>query len=132
VNKSGLHVFTMADIDRYGIGDVMEQVLQRIDGNENRALHLSFDIGGCDPSIAPGTGTVAKGGLSYRESHYICERLASTYRLGSMDLVEVNVDLDEPPRRGRALHGDDPNIGGTPTVAMGMELISPALGKVIL
>merc|ERR1712039_718142 len=130
VKKSGLHVFTMQDIDRHGIGQVMEMVLERIQGDG--PLHLSFDIHGCDPSIAPGTATPAPGGISYRESHYICERLAQTYRLGSMDMVEVNVDLDDPPKR-RAHHGDDPSIArATPTVALGMELVASALGKSIL
>lgn len=44
-----------------------------------------------DPTAAPGTGTCARGGLSYREIHYICEELALTGRLVSMDLVEVLV-----------------------------------------
>jgi len=131
VKNSGLHVFTMQDIDRHGIGSVMEMALERIDRKGVRPLHLSFDIDGCDPTIAPGTGTLARGGLSYRESHYVCERLAATQRLGSMDMVEVNIDLDDPPKKS-AMHGDDPDIGGTPTVAFGLELIASALGRVIL
>merc|ERR1712050_704266 len=131
VKKSGLHVFTMQDIDRHGIGAIMEMVLERIDRKGDRPLHLSFDIDGFDPAIAPGTGTLARGGLSFRESHYVCERLAATNRLGSMDMVEVNIDLDDPPKKV-ALHGDDPLIGGTPTVEFGMELVASALGRSIL
>merc|ERR1711870_107542 len=114
---------TMQDVDRHGIGKVMDMVLERIDSKGERPIHLSYDIDGSDPSVAPGTGTLARGGLSFRESHYVCESLAQTGRLGSMDMVEVNIDLDDPPKKS-AMHGDDPNIGGTPTVAFGMELIS--------
>ena len=34
-----------------------------------------------------------KPGLTYREIHYVCEELALTRRLVSMDLVEVNPSL---------------------------------------
>merc|ERR1712070_128085 len=95
-------------------------------------LHLSLDVDGIDPHIAPGTGTAARGGLSYREIHYICEELALTRRLVSMDLVEVNPGLDPPPARseeegeadhhsnGGAMHGDDPSINkdASPTVRL--------------
>jgi len=131
IKKSGLHVYTMQDVDHLGIGQVMERALEAVDPKSKRPLHLSFDIDGCDPEVAPGTGTLARGGLSYREAHYICERLASTQRLGSMDMVEVNIDLDLPPD-GCRLHGDDPHIGGTPTVKFGMELVASALGKTIM
>jgi arginase family enzyme len=33
---------------------------------------------------------MVRGGLTYREIHYICEELASTGRLVGMDLVEVS------------------------------------------
>jgi len=42
---------------------------------------------------APGTGTKARGGLNYRESHYILKRLHNE-NFVSMDLVEINPDLD--------------------------------------
>eukprot|EP00440_Ansanella_granifera_P061940 gb/GFBE01067156.1/.p1 GENE.gb/GFBE01067156.1/~~gb/GFBE01067156.1/.p1 ORF type:complete len:505 (+),score=98.91 gb/GFBE01067156.1/:1-1515(+) len=130
VKNSGLHVFTMSDIDCFGIGQVMEMALACVDHAGNRPLHLSFDVDGCDPAVAPGTGTRAQGGLSYREAHYICERLAETKRLVSMDLVEVNPALDGEPRP--RLHGDDEDITGTPTVSLGIELVASALGKAIL
>jgi len=129
LRESGVHVFTMTEIDRHGIGAVMQQALDRIDPKGKRPLHLSFDVDSCDPSIAPGTGTKARGGLSYREAHYICEHLAATRRLGSMDLVEINPSIDAPIAEG--MHGDDPTIQGTETVRLGIELVASALGKTI-
>eukprot|EP00930_Biecheleria_cincta_P040474 TRINITY_DN2772_c1_g1_i1.p1 TRINITY_DN2772_c1_g1~~TRINITY_DN2772_c1_g1_i1.p1 ORF type:complete len:508 (+),score=63.43 TRINITY_DN2772_c1_g1_i1:99-1622(+) len=130
VKQSGLNVFTMSDIDCFGIGQVMEMALACVDHAGQRPLHLSFDVDAIDPAVAPGTGTRARGGLSYREAHYICERVAETSRLVSMDLVEVNPALEEDERE--LLHGDDPNITGSPTVSLGIELINSALGKAIL
>ncbi|CAD7938149.1 unnamed protein product [Amoebophrya sp. A25] len=127
MRNSDLHFFTMRDVDEMGIAKVVQHALERIDPNRRRPIHLSFDIDGCDPSIAPGTGTCARGGLSYREAHYICEELALTRRLVSMDLVEVNPVIDTVAEPG--LHGDDPDMGVVPrTVRLGTELVLSALG----
>ncbi|CEM39982.1 unnamed protein product [Vitrella brassicaformis CCMP3155] len=126
---SGVHCFTMQDVDRYGISKVMDMALSKIDPEGRRPLHLSLDVDACDPAVAPGTGTKARGGLTYREVHYICEAMAETSRLTSMDLVEINPLIDTP---SEDLHGDDPDIKGTQTVRLGVELIASALGKTIM
>lgn len=43
----------MYDVDRLGIGKVMEQVNDYLDG---RNIHLSYDIDSLDPFFAPHTG----------------------------------------------------------------------------
>lgn len=114
LHEAGISVFTMKEIDRYGIGRVMEQVLEAVEADK-RPLHVSFDIDSMDPIDAPGTGTRVRGGLTYREAHYIVETLADTKKLGSMDLVEINPVLDN--------HNQ--------TSVLGVELIASALGKAI-
>ena len=131
MQNSGLHLFTMRDVDKHGIATVIERALDKIDPNGKRPIHLSLDIDGVDPSVAPGTGTRARGGLNYREIHYICEELAMTRRLVSMDLVEINPGLDVGVVE--RLHGDDEKMGTTTaTVQLGVELVLSALGKSIL
>jgi len=142
LKNSGIHVYTMRDVDRKGIGQVIGEALNKIDPNGIRPLHLSLDVDAVDPLFAPGTGTLARGGLTYREVHYIAEEMAMTNRLVSMDLVEVNPLLDPTvavtnPGTDHAagpLHGDDPdmNPNSTPTVQLGVEIILSALGKTIL
>ena len=128
--KSKVKIFTMKDVDRLGIAGVMTEALRHL---STGPLHLSFDIDAIDPSVAPGTGTLARGGLSYRESHYICESLADSGRLVSMDMVEVNPKLDTPVNTQKHLHGDDPKIHtDSPTVRLAIELVTSALGKIIL
>eukprot|EP00388_Colpodella_angusta_P017144 GDKJ01042462.1.p1 GENE.GDKJ01042462.1~~GDKJ01042462.1.p1 ORF type:complete len:374 (-),score=97.19 GDKJ01042462.1:1091-2212(-) len=122
--------FSMKDVDRFGISGVMEKALAHVDPENDRPIHLSLDIDAVDPSIAPGTGTKARGGLTFREIHYICETLADTSRLCSMDLVEINPTLD--PENKEEMHGDDPDNTGTMTVALGIDLVASALGKNIL
>ncbi|NJK81959.1 MAG: arginase [Chloroflexaceae bacterium] len=91
---SGVHTFSMHDIDRMGIGSVMEQAL-RIVSRGTDGIHVSFDLDVLDPREAPGVGTPVPGGISYREAHLAMELIAQTDMLGSLDLVEVNPILDE-------------------------------------
>jgi arginase len=115
IRASGVHVFTMKDIDRHGIASVAERALA-IAADGTGGLHISFDMDVCDPAIAPGVGTPVKGGLDYREAHMVMELVADTHALIALDLVEVNPTLD---------------IRNT-TAEFGAELALSALGKRIL
>ncbi len=115
VRASGVHVFTMKDIDRLGIASVAEQAVA-IAAAGTAGIHVSFDMDVCDPSIAPGVGTPVKGGLDYREAHLLMEIVADCGLLTSLDLVEVNPTLD---------------IRNT-TAELGTELALSALGLKIL
>jgi arginase len=115
IRASGVHVFTMKDIDRDGIAKVAEQALG-LAARGAGGIHVSFDMDVCDPSIAPGVGTPVKGGLDYREAHMIMELVADSGQLVALDLVEVNPTLD---------------IRNT-TAEFAAELALSALGKGIL
>ena len=115
VRASGVHVFTMKDIDRQGIATVVEQAVA-LASNGTAGIHVSFDMDVCDPTIAPGVGTPVKGGLDYREAHMVMEIVADSGRLTSLDLVEVNPTLDIR----------------NATAELGTELALSALGQKIL
>jgi arginase len=93
IRESGVHVFTMKDIDRHGIATIAERAIA-LASTGTGGIHVSFDLDVCDPTIAPGVGTPVKGGLDYRESHMIMELVADSQRLVALDLVEVNPTLD--------------------------------------
>ena len=93
IRASGVHVFTMKDIDRHGIATVAERAIALASAGTG-GIHVSFDLDVCDPTFAPGVGTPVKGGLDYRESHMIMELVADSQRLVALDLVEVNPTLD--------------------------------------
>ena len=109
-----IHVFTMSDIDRNGISDIMQQALA-IAGQNDNPIHLSLDMDALDPREAPGVGTPVRGGLSYREAHLAMEMISDTHQLTSMDVVEVNSILDRE----------------NATAQLAVELILSALGKKI-
>lgn len=94
LKASGIHVFTMHDIDRRGMATVMEEAIVRV-STGNAGFHLSFDMDAIDPSAAPGVGTPVPGGISYREAHLAMEIVSDSRRMLSMDLVEVNPILDQ-------------------------------------
>lgn len=93
VRRSGIQAFTMSDIDRRGVGPILDEVLAGM-LRRTKGIHLSVDMDGLDPELVPGVGTPVLGGLSYREAHLLCEMVAETGRLVSMDLVELNPILD--------------------------------------
>lgn len=115
IRHSGIHAFTMKDIDRDGMAAVMANALAIVtDGTSG--LHVSLDLDVCDPSIAPGVGTPVRGGLNYREAHLAMEMIADSGQLKALDLVEVNPILDT----------------GNQTAVLATELACSALGRRIL
>ncbi|MBC8160098.1 MAG: arginase [Roseiflexaceae bacterium] len=94
LKDSGIHVFTMHDIDRRGMASVIEEAVVRV-STGNAGFHLSLDMDSLDPRDAPGVGTPVLGGISFREAHLAMELIADSNRLLSMDVVEVNPILDD-------------------------------------
>ena len=93
IKRSGVHVFTMKDVDREGIAVIAERAIA-IAARGTGGVHVSFDLDVCDPTVAPGVGTPVKGGLDYREAHMIMELVSDSQQLVALDLVEVNPTLD--------------------------------------
>ncbi|KAG8989299.1 Arginase, catabolizes arginine to ornithine and urea, partial [Tulasnella sp. 427] len=74
---------------------VMERALNHVCPNRDRPIHLSFDVDALDPTVAPSTGTPVRGGLTFREGHYICEEVYETGCLVALDIMEVNPSLED-------------------------------------
>lgn len=115
IRRLGVRVFTMSEIDERGVAACLDEAVARA-GKGTAGIHLSFDLDGVDPEYAPGVGTAVAGGLTYREAHLACEKVAQTGRLLGMDLVELNPVLDAHNR----------------TAKLAVELILSAFGKTIL
>jgi arginase len=93
LRASGIHVFTMHDIDRRGMAAVMDEAIGRVSAATD-GFYVSFDMDALDPNEAPGVGTPVLGGISYREAHLAMELVAASGHLVGLDLVEVNPILD--------------------------------------
>lgn len=116
LREHGIKAFSMHDVDRYGIGSVMEQAIGWI--GRDTPIHLSFDIDALDPMWAPSTGTAVRGGLTLREGDFIAECVHETGSLVALDLVEVNPSLEEH--------------GAQETVRAGVSIVRCALGDTLL
>ncbi|MCY2961468.1 MAG: arginase [Planctomycetota bacterium] len=115
IKASGIHVFTVKDLDMHGVHKVMKMAIE-IACAGTAGFHLSFDVDGMDPSVAPGVGTPAFGGTTLRESHLIMEHAAESGKLLGLEVTEINPILD--------------NHNATARVAV--DLVLSALGKAIV
>lgn len=91
IRDNNIRAYSMNSIDRSSIGDVMEDAMKYIG---DRPIFLSFDVDAFDPDLISATGTIVRGGLTFREGNYICERLAESGQMVGMDVVEVNPSID--------------------------------------
>jgi arginase len=115
IRELGVKAFTMSDIDRIGMAQVIAEALDIAAGGDG-GLHVSFDMDGIDPTEAPGVGTPVRGGISYREAHLLMEAVAASGALGSLEITEINPILDR----------------GNQTAILAVELVLSALGKTTL
>ncbi len=92
IKKNTMTIFTMEDIDKHGMGVIINKALRKL--KECDVIHVSFDLDAMDPKECPGVGTPVKGGLDYREAHLIMETLSEQNRLHSLEIVEANPILD--------------------------------------
>src|SRR5579872_616979 len=115
VRATGVHPYTMRDVDERGLRSVMQEALEHA-CNGTAGFHLSFDMDAVDPQEAPGVGTPVRGGITYREAHLAMETICDSGKMVSIEMVEVNPVIDEVNR----------------TALLAVELIMSAMGKRIL
>jgi arginase len=117
IRKLGMreNFFTMSDIDRRGMLACVKDAIA-IASQAPGGFAVTFDVDVIDPRFAPGSGTLVRGGITYREAHLALEIIAEHSAIRSFEIVEVNPMLDKS------------NI----TVELAGELILSALGKTIL
>jgi arginase len=112
--EAGVQVYTMKEIDAYGVASVVRRALRDLSHLER--VHLSVDLDVVDPEVAPGVGTPVRGGLTYREAHLVMELINEAGIVTSLDVVEVNPILDD--RNG--------------TAELAVELVASLMGRQII
>ena len=115
INQLGMRFFTMREIDERGMSACMDEAIA-IASRGTAGYAVTFDVDALDPGDAPGSGTLVRGGLTYREAHLGMEKIAEAGGMRSLEIVEINTALDVNNK----------------TAELGVELILSALGKTIL
>ena len=115
VRRSGIHAYTMRDLDERGMASVMHEAMEHL-CRGTAGFHVSFDLDAVDPFVAPGVGTPVRGGLSYREAHLIMEIVADSAKACSFEVTEINPILDAQ----------------NATAEIAVQLLMSGLGKSIL
>ncbi|HEX7998158.1 MAG TPA: arginase [Pyrinomonadaceae bacterium] len=115
IRQLGIRFFTMREIDERGMAACIDEAIA-IASRAPAGYCVTFDVDVMDPGDAPGSGTLVRGGLTYRESHLAMEKIGEDGRMRSLEVVEINTALDINNR----------------TAELGVELILSALGKTIL
>jgi arginase len=115
IRKLGIRFFTMREIDERGMNECMDDAI-KIASRASGGYGVTFDVDVLDPGDAPGSGTLVRGGLTYREAHLAMEKIAEAGGMRSLEIVEINTALDVNNK----------------TAELGVELILSALGKTIL
>jgi arginase len=117
INELGMrqNFFTMTDIDRRGMLSCVKDAINIV-SQAKAGFAVTFDVDIIDPRFAPGSGTLVRGGVTYREAHLALEVIAETGGMRSFEIVEINPILDKS------------NI----TAKLACELILSALGNNIL
>lgn len=93
LRELNIKVYTMNEINRYGMAKVMEETINYLKDRTD-GVHLSLDLDGLDPYEAPGVGTPVEGGISFRESKLALQMLHEANIITSAEFVEVNPMLD--------------------------------------
>lgn len=99
IRASGIHAYTMRDVDERGMRAVMEESIAFASAG-TAGFHVSFDLDGMDPRDVPGTGTPVKGGISWREANLLMEMVSDSGRMTSLEVTELNPILDVKNQSG--------------------------------
>lgn len=72
--------------------EICDMIMER--ARKASGFYVSIDIDCVDPAFAPGTASLAPGGLSSRELIYFLKRLSIMNNFRGADIVEINPDKD--------------------------------------
>lgn len=80
LRANGIKAFSMHEVDKWGIGRVVEMALDHVNPGRTLPVHLSFDVDALDPSVAPSTGTPVSPRLYLRTRLLRCTEWSGRHR----------------------------------------------------
>ena len=111
IKRLGIAVYSMSDVDRFGVDRCFEMAMDKINPDGKLPLHVSFDIDSLDALEVPATGTPEPGGLSLREGWQLLEQVRASNLMTAFDLVEVNPIMGNPKEQRKTLAAASQMLG---------------------
>ena len=90
LRESGIRIFTMEEIDRYGMAEITARTLAHL--NDAPAVAVDFSMSALDPAFAPGDPPAPPCGMTLREAFCSLEMIADSRRLAGAALTEAGDD----------------------------------------
>ena len=87
---AGVTIFDMDDFEKLGAQEITSRIRDAI---KDQATYLTFDVDALDPTVAPGTGGLEPGGLSYRDALKLLHGIRGINLVGA-DVVEICPPLE--------------------------------------
>lgn len=82
-----VNIYRIEDVKEYGINNIFDKAFK----NAGEKVHISFDLDGIDPVLAPGVSTKADNGLTLEDCNIIMNYIKKNMdKVKSFDLVEYN------------------------------------------
>jgi arginase len=96
LKELGVRVFRMDEVLKQGLDVVMKQALEIV-SKSTVAFGISVDIDAFDPEIAPGTGTLEKGGIKKGEFINAIKNSLPEYKdkFVALEIAEYNPHMDK-------------------------------------
>lgn len=100
LEKLGVRVFHMSEVERRGLDSVMDEALERVTRG-TLAFGLSIDMDALDPRDAPGVGSPEPKGLRGGDLVRALEKVHGHENLLGVEIVELNPQRDEADRTAK-------------------------------
>lgn len=89
LNRLGVRVFRMGEVERRGLAEVMDEAIA-IAGGGAGGYGVSLDLDALDPRDAPGVGIAVRGGIRAFELRRALTRLGRDPALAALEIAEYN------------------------------------------
>ncbi|MGL5755144.1 MAG: arginase [Paraclostridium sp.] len=94
IQNTDMNMYYPDDLKTKGLDSIIDDILHSVHNQNIDAIHISFDLDFIDSKYVPGTGTRVSNGFTVDESKHLLTKLVKSGLVKSMDLVELNPNLD--------------------------------------
>lgn len=103
LTELGVKVFYAQDVRKKGFEAVLKEAIHIV-STGTKGFGLSLDLDGFDPSVAPGVGSPAEGGLLTEDVLPSLHLLRDNPKFKALEITEYNPHLDQQMKTAHLIH----------------------------